>query len=249
MLRHKRESIEWLEFELLQGFSSLAHASFLRHGGVSPAPYNSLNVGGGTGDDAQNIQVNRERIQKLLACSSLIGGHQVHGSTVVEVPLRPGNDQCDGLLTRAKDIGLLIKHADCQAAIFYDPVLNVIGNVHAGWRGNVQNIYHEAVQQMTKLYGSKPENLLVGISPSLGPCCAQFVNYETELPRAFWEYQVRPFYFDLWQISFQQLVKAGVLPDHIQIASICTCCSQDDCFSYRRDKPTGRHATVVSLKT
>ena len=248
MLRNKRESIEWLEFEIFQEFPQIAHAIFLRHGGVSLTPYHTLNVGGGTGDDKEHIQVNRSRIQKIMQCSSLVGGHQVHGVEVREAPFETEDEKCDGLMTSKEDVGLLVKHADCQAAIVYDPLQNVIANVHAGWRGNVQNIYRATVRQLESRFGSKPENLIIGISPSLGPCCAQFINFATELPPSFLEFQVKPLYFDFWEISRKQWKQAGVLPHHLQIAGICTFCNQEDYFSYRREKTTGRHATVILKK-
>lgn len=248
MLRQKRESVEWLEFEIFQEFSQIAHGVFLRHGGVSPAPFHGLNVGGGTADNAEYIQANRSKIQEILQCSSLVGGYQVHAAEVREVPLKVENEKCDGLFTAQAGVGLLIKHADCQAAMVYDPVENVVANIHAGWRGNVQNIYHATVQQLKGRFGSKPENLIVAISPSLGPCCAQFINYVTELPAAFLEFQVRPLYFDLWEVARNQWIDAGVLPHHLQIAGICTCCNPGDYFSYRREKNTGRHATVIVKK-
>jgi YfiH family protein len=185
MLRNKRGSIEWLEFEIFQDFPQIAHAIFLRHGGVSQAPYHTLNMGGGTGDNPQHIQLNRSLIREIMQCSP-IGGHQVHGTEVREVPFETQDEKCDGIFTSKEDIGLMIKHADCQAAIVYDPVENVIANVHAGWRGNVQNIYQAMTLQLKSRFGSKPENLIVGISPSLGPCCAQFINFEKELPPSFW---------------------------------------------------------------
>lgn len=245
MLRNKRGSIEWLEFEIFQDFPQIAHAIFLRHGGVSAAPYHTLNVGGGTGDHPHHIQVNRSRIQKVMQCSSCISGHQVHGADVREVPFEIQDEKCDGLFTSKEDVGLMIKHADCQAAILYDPIENIIANIHAGWRGNVQNIYLAMVDQLKRRFGSKPENLIVGISPSLGPCCAQFINFEKELPRPFWEFQVKSLYFDLWEISRRQWIEAGVLSHHLQIAGICTFCNKDDYFSYRRDQQTGRHATII----
>jgi polyphenol oxidase len=248
MLRNKRESIEWLEFEIFQDFPQIAHAIFLRHGGVSPAPYHELNLGG-AGDDQHHIHVNRSRIKKIMECASFVGGHQVHGADVREVPFEIADDEkCDGLFTSKENVGLMIRHADCQAAIIYDPIENIIANVHAGWRGNVQNIYQAAALRLKSRFGSKPENLIVGITPSLGPCCAQFINFETELPRSFWEYQIKPLYFDLWEISRRQWLDAGVLPHHLQIACICTFCNKSDYFSYRRDKPTGRHATIIQKK-
>jgi polyphenol oxidase len=247
MLRKKNGSLEWLEFELFQEFPNLRHAIFLRHGGVSEGPYASLNAGGGSGDDHQSIESNRETIRRLLGCSKLVGSKQVHGKLVETVPFTKELVECDGLITNQKDMGLFIKHADCQAAIMYDPVQGALGCIHAGWRGNVQNIYAEAIKKMEIDFGSKPENILVGVSPSLGPCCGEFVNYRAELPEEFLPFQIKPLYFDLWEIGRSQLIKAGILPHHIEIASICTRCNPDDYFSYRREKASGRHATVAVL--
>jgi hypothetical protein len=151
-------------------------------------------------------------------------------------------------VTNERDVGLFIKHADCQAVIFYDPIEKALGCIHAGWRGNVKNIYGQAVGKMRHIYGSKPENLLVGISPSLGPCCGEFIHYEKEIPREFWIFQVRPFYFDLWEMARFQLLKAGILPHHIEIAPLCTSCNTADFYSYRKEKTTGNNATIVCLE-
>lgn len=248
MLRKKRGSVEWLEFELFQEFPNVKHAVFTRHGGVSEGPFTSLNAGGGTGDDENKIDLNRAKIRKLLGCKTLVSGKQVHGIQVNLAPLEPGNEECDGLITQTPGAGLFIKHADCQAVIFYDPVEKALGLIHAGWRGNVQNIYGEALGKMSKAFGSKPENIFVGVSPSLGPCCGQFIHYEKEIPRPFWSFQIRPQYFDLWEMARSQLLQAGILPHHLEIAPICTFCTPADFYSYRRDKPTGRNATVACLQ-
>ena len=141
----------------------------------------------------------------------------------------------------------MIKHADCQAAIFYDPVHHAVSCVHAGWRGNVQNIYAHAIAFMAGKFHSQPADILVCISPSLGPHFSEFKNYKTEFPESFWPFQIRPNYFNLWEISRTQLQECGILPHHIEIASICTYANEQDFFSYRRDKVTGRNATVVAL--
>lgn len=242
MLRNKSGSVEWLEFEIFQEFPQISHAIFLRQLSVG-------NVGGGSEEDRFSSRTSRARIQEIMQCSSLASSYQVHGADVREVPMESDDEKCDGLFTAKEDIGLLIKHADCQAAIIYDPMENVVANVHCGWRGNVKNIYSEVVAQLKSRFGSKPENLIVGISPSLGPCCGEFINYETELPRQFWEYQVKPLYFDLWEIASKQWTDAGVLPHHIQIACMCTRCNGADFFSYRREKARcGNHATIILKK-
>lgn len=248
MIRKKQGEIEWLEFELLADIPGLVHGVFLRHGGVSKGPYCSLNVGGRIGDDPKNIAENRRRILRTLGIETWVSGKQVHSDGVACVKNANQNvGDCDGLVTDQKDIGLMIKHADCQAAIFYDPINHAIANVHSGWRGQVKNIYRATIQKMMKAFGSRPEDLLVAISPSLGPDRAEFINYKVELPEEFWRFQIRPQYFDLWAIARYQLESAGVLPKHIEIAGICTHTDTNDYFSFRRDKVTGNNATLVML--
>jgi YfiH family protein len=139
-----------------------------------------------------------------------------------------------------------VQQADCQAVLLFDPVKKVVANIHCGWRGSVDNIIGKVIATMTDSFNVNPANLLAGISPSLGPCCAEFINYRTELPSSFWSYQVKPNYFDFWQISKDQLQGAGVNADKIETSSICTACN-NDWFSYRRDKATGRFCSVISI--
>jgi polyphenol oxidase len=248
MIRKQKDEVQWLEFELLQGIQGLVHGVFLRHGGISAKPFDSLNAGGGTGDEPEDIRENRRRMLSALDLKESLSANQVHGS---HVDLEDGlllEEGCDGILTQEQGLGLMIKHADCQAALFYDPVHRAIGNVHAGWRGSVQNIYAKAIDKMRTAFNSRPEDLLVCISPSLGPDASQFIHYKTELPESFLPYQFKPLYFDFWAISRDQLQACGILPHHIEIASICTFGNPQDFFSYRRDKPaTGRHATLIAL--
>jgi polyphenol oxidase len=248
MIRKKQGKIEWLEFEILADQPGIVHGVFLRHGGVSGGSLTSLNAGGSTGDTDENIAENRQRIMQALKMKCFVSGKQVHGDGVACVNEKDQHlGDCDALVTDKAHIGLMIKHADCQAAVIYDPVRRVLANVHSGWRGNVKNIYRATIQKMGQAFGSRPEDLLVGVSPSLGPEHAEFKNYKVEFPEDFWTFQVRPEYFDLWAIARHQLEQCGVLPHHIEIAGICTYANKEDCFSYRRDKVTGRHATIAML--
>jgi hypothetical protein len=81
----------------------------------------------------------------------------------------------------------------------------------------------------------------------LGPCCAEFRHYWREFPLELWKYQVRPGYFDLWQLSFDQLRAAGLKSENIEMAKLCTRCREEEFFSYRRDRVTGRQAAVIGL--
>ncbi len=154
----------------------------------------------------------------------------------------------DILVTTVPGLGLLIKQADCQAVMLYDPVNRVVANVHCGWRGQVHNILGETVRLLQSRFGTRPSDLYAAVGPSLGPCCAEFMNFRREFPPDLWAYQVRPNYFDLWRLSRDQLAAAGLLPARLEVAGLCTRCGADDFFSYRRDKVTGRQGAIIALK-
>ncbi len=239
--------LQWLEFELLQEFPELKHAIFLRHGGVSTGVFGSLNFGVMQGDDPLLVAENRRRAMSIFPQAELISANQVHGSTLhfVQGPYL-GQEKCDAFLTREKNKALMIQHADCQASIFFDPQKKILAHVHCGWRGNVQNIYAITVEAFKSL-GSNPADLFVCISPSLGPERSEFINFKTELPLHFLDFQWKETYFNLWEISKMQLRLAGILPAHMECAEICTYDNPADYFSYRREKVSGRHAAFAML--
>ncbi len=245
MIRKKKQGVVWLEFELFQPFShKISHGVFLRHGGVSMDAFDSLNAGLNRGDLESNVSANRIKISSALDIGTIQFPNQVHGSNIC---IAIDNiDKCDGLISQDRAIG--ITHADCQAALLYDPVHNICAAVHAGWRGMVKNIYKEAVQQLVEAFGSNPKEILVGISPSLGPAHSEFKHYQDEFPEHFWKYQVKDNYFNLWKLGRDQLQECGIQKDHIEIAEICTYETDKDCFSYRRSKTTGVHATVIAVR-
>jgi hypothetical protein len=254
MQRQKYQQIEWLEFDLLSDIPKVKHAVFLRHGGYSEGPFASLNTGFYVGDRTDHVHSNIELIKEILKqnipnWSNLVWGRASHGKAIALVNANSPQEvvDFDGILTATPGVSLMMKHADCQIALFYDPKHHAAANIHAGWRGNVANIYGEAVKYMQQAFGSNPSDLLVCISPSLGPDEAEFMHYRSELPEEFWSFQVRPTYFDLWSISEYQLQAAGVLPHHIEVARLSTYSNPYDFYSYRRDKITGRHATCITL--
>lgn len=255
MLRKEKNGVTWLEFFLLQEFPHVQHGVFTRNGGVSCGACNSLNVAFDVGDSAEHVQENRARVQKSISTEQhspeVIYANQEHSDAIFQIKtpqsLPPEPPKCDVMMTHVPNLALVIKHADCQVAIFYDPENNVCANVHAGWRGSVRNVYKKTIEMMKHEYGTKPENLIVCISPSLGPQAAEFKNYKVELPEEFWDFQIKPTYFDFWGISQWQLLQCGVLLQHIEIAKICTYSTPAEFFSYRREKISGRHATCVCI--
>ncbi|MDE3045913.1 MAG: peptidoglycan editing factor PgeF [Verrucomicrobiota bacterium] len=246
-----KAKLEWLEYELLEHYPHVLHGTFSRHGGMSAGRFGTLNLGNATADHVETVKANREVVRKALGLPRLMFPHQQHGVIVHRVNGKNGDHpiHADALYTTEKNVGLGVTHADCQAAIFYDPVHEAVAVAHAGWRGSAQNIYARVVETLQREIGTQPHNLIVCISPSLGPDHAEFKNYKQELPKEFWDFQTKPLYFDFWAISKMQLTKCGILEKNIEIAGLCTTCNTNDYYSHRADKDTGRNATVVALKS
>jgi hypothetical protein len=254
MLLNETQGLKFYQSPRLAAFPGVVHAFFTREGGVSAGPYRSLNLSLAVGDDPERVQENRGRIKQALDLKALAAAAQVHGpgeAVLTLGSLNPGAEvpEVDLLITREPGLGLLIKQADCQAVMLYDPVRRVAANLHCGWRGQAANLPGRTVARLEKLFGCRPPDLIAAIGPSLGPCCAEFRNFAREFPPSLWRYQARPAYFDLWSLSRDQLTLAGLRPENVDLAGICTRCRADEFFSYRREKTTGRQGAVIALKT
>jgi YfiH family protein len=251
MIRKEKNNIFWLEYEIFQPFPHVRHGVFLRHGGISNKPHDSLNFSFLVGDTADNVKTNTKKaLETLNIHHQEIRGNLTHSKAVLHVDSTntPIPNNCDALTTNQTELPLLSTHADCQAALFYDPINNAIANVHCGWKGNVQNIYLETIKYMTKHYNTNPKDLLIGISPSLGPQKAEFRNFTSEFPKELEKYQVSPLHFDLWTLAKDQLTNEGIPQKNIEIAQICTLSNTNDFFSYRQEKNCGRNASIICLK-
>lgn len=231
----------------------MGHAVFTRLGGVSEHPCHSLNVSTRTPDHPASVRANLELVREAVGADRLATLDQAHGGDVIVIsgkdrdkPVKPLKG--DGLVTDVPGLGLVIKQADCQAVILYDPVRRVVANIHCGWRGNVADILGNAVKCMETVFGCGPTHLLAGIGPSLGPCCAEFKGHEDIFPRSFRRFMIGPDHFDLWALSAHQLASAGVEPSRVVVSGLCTRCRTDLFFSYRGEGTTGRFATVAMIR-
>jgi len=241
------------KFERLAAYPELCHGITGRSGGTSPPPFDDLNMARSVGDDAGNVAANRRLLQARFDAMTPIYLHQVHSSTVAVLdgdgggdgPVVPG--EADAVVTDRRGRLLTILVADCQPVMLYDPVASVVANIHSGWRGSIANIIGRTVAAMQDRFACRPADILAGIGPSLGPCCAEFVNFREEIPPALWSYRVAENYFDFWALSRDQLERAGLRPEHIESSGICTRCRSDLFFSYRAAKETGRMAAVIGM--
>lgn len=226
----------------------LPHAVLTRYGGESRAPYHSLNLSFEVGDDPACVRLNRKKIKELLGCEVLVSARQVHGKEAYLVRKVKEDLEVAGydiLITSQPGVGLLIKQADCQAVILYEPEKKVLALLHAGWRGLVAGVIERAIRILKELYGVHPEGLWAGISPSLQPCCAEFRTWSEIFPESFSSFR-QGNYFDLPALSFSLLRQEGLRAERILVSRLCTKC-RTEFFSYRREGLTGRFGTVARL--
>jgi YfiH family protein len=258
LIKIKIDDVPLYQFSHLAACDGIRHGIFTRNGGNSPPPFNSLNVGHGICDDDGRVEANRRAIGRCFRGAELVYARQVHGRQVINLADYPEGQRehphpaepivGDAMVTDQPQKVLVIQVADCQSVLLYEPVRQVVANVHCGWRGSIQNIIGRTVETMEQQFDCKPGNIIAGIGPSLGPCCAEFTNYKTEIPPAFWNYKDSNHYLDFWSISSDQLTNAGVAPENIETSRICTRCRADEFFSYRSEKITGRFAAVIGLR-
>ncbi|NPV71639.1 MAG: peptidoglycan editing factor PgeF [Firmicutes bacterium] len=244
-----------------------AYAAFsTRLGGVSPAPYESLNLGSKVGDAASNVERNRELfwVSTGLDGRLAVRPEQVHSNVVAIVSRRdagrfaPG---ADALVTRDPGLPLVAYFADCTPVFVFDPATRSGGIAHAGWRGTVKGIASRVVETMAAEFGARPSDCLAVIGPSIGPCCYDVgEDVAGQVAGAFpWASSVLQrepagprgpvWRFDLWETNRRLLLDAGLNEANVSCWRLCTASRGDLFFSYRRDGPrSGRMAGVLAIR-
>jgi len=219
-----------------------------RRGGVSRAPFDSLNLGRSTEDDAAAVRENRERLLRLATLSPerLATAGQVHGARVVEV-IAPGHHaECDALVTRHPDVVLAVTTADCMSLLYDAP--GVVAVAHSGWRGTAEAMPLAALDAVCRLAGCAPDAVSVAIGPAIRGCCYEVgddvaARFPPEAVRATGG---KP-RLDLPTAARIALNAAGVRPERLEDTGACTCCEPEWYFSHRRDRGrTGRHWGVAA---
>lgn len=263
MQRTGRNGLVFYQFERLALPEGVAHGVFTRLGGVSSAPFDSLNVGSTVGDDPSSVRANRERMAQVVGVRDADARTtwQVHGADVVvirdRVPQSRPPPRADGIITAEVGIPLVMRFADCVPVFLYDPVRCVIGLAHAGWQGTIVGVGTAAVEAMHDTFGCCPGDIIAGIGPSIGPCCyevgpevvaqAQVIFGDVDQVIRFPSENGKGAHFDLWTANQHALREAGV--EQIEVANLCTACNTDEFFSHRAEKGrTGRFGALIVLK-
>lgn len=237
----------------------IPHAFTTRQGGASTGPFASLNLGRGVEDDPRTVAANLAAVLRALRLDPArhVEADQVHGSVVAVVGARDGGrsvPEADGLASMDGGTVLAVHAADCVPLLFADPRLGTVAAVHAGWKGVASGIPVEAVRVLGGRFGSRPQELVVAIGPSIGPC-----HYEVDKPvmdrmrRWPWWTDVAPvnaqgrWQLDLRAACVRQLIGAGVPRGRIDVLDLCTYDYPELFYSFRRDRITGRMAAIIAV--
>ena len=248
--------------------SGVRHGFSTRIGGVSPAPWDSLNLGVGRGDDMDRVRENYRRFCAALGVDEhrAVLSKQVHEDNVRHVTaedcgkgLFRNRDytSVDAMVTDTPGIPLVVFSADCGIILLHDPVNGAVGAAHAGWRGAAGGIVYKTVRRMQELFGTDPGDLRAAIGAAIGPCCFETDGDVPEAMRAalgaianaYITVKGPKFHVDLAGLNRQWLLRAGLLPERIEVSGICTACRPDLFWSHRKmGDQRGVQVAVISLK-
>ncbi len=263
----------WEQYRwLLHGFST-------RAGGVSSVyGQNDLNLGWTKEDDQSNVAENRRRFLEAVDGENrghtLVGIRQIHSGIVriiresdgalngrLQTPEGKAVLEGDGLISNLPTVMLGIGTADCVPVLLVDTEKRVVAALHAGWRGTVARIAQSGVAAMAREFGSRPENMVAAIGPSIGACC---YTVGEEVRDTFRKFQYADKLFsskdddirlNLWEANRRQLMDAGIAPEQITVLGECTACSRDGngqlrFFSHRGEKGVaGRMLNIIGIKS
>ncbi|MDO5145430.1 MAG: peptidoglycan editing factor PgeF [Eubacteriales bacterium] len=251
-LENQKDGVVYLTFPKLVK-AGVVHGFSTRMGGVSKGCLGEMNLSFTRGDEEENVKENFRRIGEAIGFSSkdLVLSSQVHGTKIRKVGagnrgegiVRESVPGVDGLVTNEKNVPMYTSYADCVPLIFYDPVKKVAALAHSGWRGTAGRIGAKMVACMEKDYGCFPRDIIAAIGPSICQDCYEVSEDVVEaFSHVFSEEALKivakpgkpgKYQLDLWKANEIILREAGILPEHLDVTDLCTCCNHDKLFSHR----------------
>lgn len=267
-----KENLEvpYFYFENIEATNLVVHGFSTRLGGVSREHLSSMNLSFTRGDDIENVFENYRRITRAMNIEydSLVLSMQTHTTNIRVVTNRDRGKgltwerdytDIDGFITNEKGVTLVTFYADCVPLLFVDPVHCAIGSSHSGWRGTVNKIGKKTLEEMHMHYGTKPEDVIAAIGPSICKDCYEVSeDIIEEFKKSFTLEQVDnmcdrktndKYQLDLWKANQYVLLDAGIKENNISVTNVCTCCNPKLLFSHRASHGMrGNLAAFIGLK-
>lgn len=255
-----------LQFSIFNQTDMVKHGFSTRLGGVSTGIYASMNLGQSRGDDPEKVQQNYRIIADTIGVSTgqMVCSDQTHTTNVKVVTgedagkglLKPKDYQdIDGLITNVPGLCLVTYYADCVPLLFLDPVQKVIASSHSGWRGTVGHMGEITIQKMQSEFGCRPEHILAAIGPSICQDCYEvsedvIQQFQQAFLKNIWadlyyRKENGKYQLNLWKANEWILLNSGILPEHLAVTNLCTCCNSDLLFSHRASH--GKRGTLAAF--
>lgn len=266
----EENGVPYIVFKNLE-LPGIVHGFSTRLGGVSEGIYSTMNLSFHRGDDMDAVMENHRRLAQAVGYDyrRLVFSDQVHETVIRKITEEDAGKgitresditETDGLMTNVKDLPLITFYADCVPVFFYDPVKEVVAMNHSGWRETVKNISLHMVEALNKEYGCEASDLICAVGPSI---CQNCYEVSEDVAEAFQDAYLPEQYdkmtkkigngkylLDLHRANYYNLTGAGILPDHINVTDICTCCNPDFLFSHRASHgKRGNLGAVIMLKS
>lgn len=244
----------YLQPYVFHSFPQLISAESTRHGGISPPPYQSLNLGKSTADDPENVLENRRRFCAALGFepARLAWSKQVHGTEIRLVTAPGGAEGFDALITREQGVVLAVSVADCTPVLVYDAKNRAVAAIHAGWRGTAGKIVLKTLLEMETRFGTQAGDCFAYVGTCIDECSFEVGE---EVAEAFdpafkrWDTARQKFFVDLKKANADQLYRFGVPAAQVEVSTRSTVLHNTDYFSHRKEKgTTGRMMAVIGMR-
>lgn len=202
-------------------------------------------------DNEINVIKNRQNLALKLAYKyeALVYMNQVHGANIIVVDENSPKliDNCDSIITRSKNLPLMVMVADCIPILMFDDKKGIIAAIHAGRNSTFLEISKKTAEVFIEKFSSNPKDISVVLGASIQKCCYEVSDELSKIvENSFGKEFVENNHIDLQGINKKQLNDLGI--KNIEISDICTKCGNKPYFSYRKDKKTGRFAGIIILK-
>lgn len=247
MIQQRKNEVEYLVFPGLLQTGIVNHLFSTRRGGVSEGIFSSMNLSYTRGDKKEAVDENFRRIAAVFDSTpeKIVCSDQTHTVNVRRVTEQDAGKgvvcpkdyrDVDGLITDVPELILATFYADCVPLFFVDMEHRVIGLSHSGWKGTVGRMGEVTLKAMKEAFGTRPENVRAAIGPSI---CQDCYEVSMDVAQQFEESVLKPgkvpgkYQLDLWNANKMILLNAGILPEHLEVTDICTCCNSDYLFSHR----------------
>ena len=252
--RNESRGVEYLTFPSLEKTGIVRHLFSTRIGGASEGIYASMNLSYARGDRKEAVDENFRRIAEIMGreIQDFVLSDQTHTANVRKVTEEDRGkgivyqkDYCDvdGLITNERHIVLATFYADCVPLFLVDKKHRAIGLSHSGWKGTAGRMGEHTLLAMREAYGTNPEDVEIGIGPSICKDCYEVGEDVTEAFAAGFPDKVRKdilfakgggkYHLDLWKANEYIFRMAGVPKEQISVTDICTCCNPNYLFSHR----------------